>query len=504
MQVRISGFQKEVDGFSGATDKIFNKIEPALSVIESGKVTFTGSKFIVFEHRVVFFIDSNAPILRFKQQCEYEKIATNHRVDGKDFKWRVVEVRHVNDIEKVERLVEMPGISLRIARSDKNSFDGRVQIDNRSNTLCFVKNIRIDSTSRMIGLKKRYENREYRLYGKKSFVVHYIFFPRQAGQFMFKFLVDFETTENEKFSKACFVEIDVYNEMRIHVREPSSAPRFQEIKMKDYWIPLDLRTINVINCNVGIDKLGEYYPVCFEDLCERNYLEKVHIGIYLEEVALEIAFKAFHIEKDRFSLVENNGKESLKLQVKDVAEKHQPITMKLQVKDVAEKRPSITFGDRIKATKLVDGKAPTDLQTQMTIDGWITKVCEDSVLVKFPERAHKDLLDYEYSIDFEFSRKLFRQQHHAIDTVCSNSGLGLDFIFPDGDKMKANPRHKQIDVKLQHGKLTSFGKQLNWFDSRLNAHQKEAVVNVLRGECRQVPYIIYGPPGESSFHCIDL
>lgn len=475
MQVRLSGFQKEI-GFSGETEKQFNKIDPALSVVENGKVSYIGEKFLVFNNRAIFLTAPDSPKLKLKQECEYEAIASNHCIDGREYKWRVVDLKKVNGPEKIEGLIEMTGLKFSIAKSNRSA-EKFVLITNHSTSWCCIKRISINSTSHLIELKK--STWDFRLRQKLSRKAYFLFFPKDAGHYLFNIVADFETRENEKFSKECVVEVDVYNEYNICIKEKArSAPRFQEISFKVYFIPSNLRTINAKNTVTGIEKLRETHPVCIEELNKGNYLTKLHIGIYLEEIALEIAFQNYNIERDRFV---REGE-----------------LLKLQVKDVAEKRPSICIGDKLVARKLVNGMISPEHQTQIIIVR-ITKVCDDFVLLKFPKSSPEGFLDHDYSIDFEFSRTNFIQQHHAIDTVTSSSGLGLNFLFPDEEYMKANPRHYQIDAELQEGKLMRYAKELKWFNSSLNINQKEAIVNILRGECRPLPYIIYGPPGEFSF-----
>jgi len=45
---------------------------------------------------------------------------------------------------------------------------------------------------------------------------------------------------------------------------------------------------------------------------------------------------------------------------------------------------------------------------------------------------------------------------------------------------------------------------MKWFNTSLNMHQRSAVVRVLEGQCRPMPYVIFGPPGIDLFHCIQL
>lgn len=117
--------------------------------------------------------------------------------------------------------------------------------------------------------------------------------------------------------------------------------------------------------------------------------------------------------------------------------------------------------------------------------GFIYRVENDAILVKFHEDFHNTHRRKEFSINFIFSRTSYKHQHHAIETVSSKIGLGFEFLFPK----QIPSRHLQIHVELRDEKLMMLQKQSKWFDNKLNKYQKAAVVNAMRGECRPMPYM---------------
>ena len=44
--------------------------------------------------------------------------------------------------------------------------------------------------------------------------------------------------------------------------------------------------------------------------------------------------------------------------------------------------------------------------------------------------------------------------------------------------------------------LSSGQTKFKWVNESLNVEQKRAVVRILQGEARPIPYVIYGPPGQ--------
>lgn len=116
---------------------------------------------------------------------------------------------------------------------------------------------------------------------------------------------------------------------------------------------------------------------------------------------------------------------------------------------------------------------------------------DDLVCVKFKEDFVLTFDNKAYMIEFDFTRASWVRLHYAIDLAFEI--FGIDYLIPKEIIRRKMPL---ADVNLNGAQQLALndGRIVNWFNASLNLHQKQAVVNVLRGELLN-PYLIYGPPG---------
>lgn len=132
----------------------------------------------------------------------------------------------------------------------------------------------------------------------------------------------------------------------------------------------------------------------------------------------------------------------------------------------------------------------------------------EELWLKFDPEFHGICGHWDYSVDFFHARNMYRKQHEVINELWKNTRLGESFLFPFRDSLEYQPPKLEIvayddsdywnnlnsvnDILLPRPKVV---KKIRWFNEKLNPEQKNAVINILKGEGRPMPYIIYGPPG---------
>nr|CAD7396432.1 unnamed protein product [Timema poppensis] len=141
-------------------------------------------------------------------------------------------------------------------------------------------------------------------------------------------------------------------------------------------------------------------------------------------------------------------------------------------------------------------------------EGFVHKVLQKEIWVKFHSTFHSKYDMSDYRLTFQLSRTYLRRCHAAVNWAIQR--LGQEMMFPN----KVAPKTQQLIFKetdkdstasksfvqvnnVSELKLYTLeeNKQLVWFNQRLNFYQKEAVRNILKGEARPLPYVIFGPPG---------
>lgn len=264
----------------------------------------------------------------------------------------------------------------------------------------------------------------------------------------------------------------------IRVKE---SPHFVFRRLKPFEVPrmlLDavLETTSELNVSV---KLAEILP-SFCPLEFVNYKRCIQALLHLEEIALDHEFRKYDRSCAHFTRENTCDGQYLAL----------------SVENVMESRPSIIVGDKVYAQSLsedsgfVEDNDNRGNEKLMLYEGFVHKIKNNRLLIKFGDNFHSRYNGEDYRIHFKFTRSQFIKQHNAIETVNDPK-----ILFP----LQVNVCDMlQLDVSMSPDDelISNYrNRVLPWYNKQLNSIQKKAIECILRGESRPMPYIIFGPPG---------
>lgn len=314
--------------FTGQGDILqVSSIRPNRSKHEIGKVSSVLGDCAVIAKSVIYNYDGNATMM-VGEEYEYEAIESPCSMNNVNYEWRLT-----NLIKKIEceddrttmndrggTAVQMEDTTFRI-KQGKDTITQAVSIYNISEVNLMLKNCAITSHSGLVKLDRKEIN--FTLTEKTGkFNIFLKINPNSVGSFIEELIADFGS-----FTKKCFVTVQIYDNCSvvrrttqngetvefIPGRRTRGAPRFIEVRMKDFSIPTEFRGLDhKKKIELLIDDLKYVRPFLFEPLNAGNYYKKMRHCPYLEEIAMENQFSRYKISRGHF---ENTG-DYLRLEVR--------------------------------------------------------------------------------------------------------------------------------------------------------------------------------------------
>lgn len=314
---------------------------------------------------------------------------------------------------------------------------------------------------------------------------------------------------------------------------PVKTPSFVKYRFPPYPIPKEIKSAMtsgsegmLVNRRDSDAALKKCCPELGQSLSSTNHLKRFHSLLSIAEVDGLIDICRYTKERVHFV---RRGQSSEYLA--------------LEMPGLVEGRPSVIVGDSV----IVSSSWQSESE-RANLQGIVHKVTHDEVWLKFDSSFHNSYNSEDYDVFFQLARSCFRRCHFALDR-CHANQANL-WLFPKGVKTKppqialrepelyalptanenenseftaadnhqtaekffsSSPQKSESvangnlvhvkDVensKEEQAKTDMYGncpKELNWINKRLNHRQKEAVRNILLGEARPLPYVIFGPPG---------
>ncbi|XP_013408833.1 putative helicase MOV-10 [Lingula anatina] len=244
----------------------------------------------------------------------------------------------------------------------------------------------------------------------------------------------------------------------------------REIELGPYPIPPVLRRL----MNRGLEATGN---MSLEDRTELDNLIENLEGqlnfqthrrrfaslLHMEEAQMEVDIRKYDMEAETMTISNTN-----------------PRLLVLKVPGLAENRPSILKGDWLFVREYKSNGQLEDREYK----GYVHQVMLNEVALGFSNKLLENFIPgKKFSVRFTFGRLPLRVQHRAVALADEHSLE--DLLFPVAERA------------CKWGTIIPVDSDLRFYDRQLesNAEQRQAVVHIVAGTSRPVPYLIFGPPG---------